>query len=102
DAGCGSGIHSLAALRLGARRVYSFDYDRDSVNCAREVKRRFAPAADWTIEQGSMLDKGYIDSLGKFDVVYSWGVLHHTGDMWRALDLICVPASQLLMISIYN
>ena len=29
DIGCGSGIHSLAALRLGAERVISFDYDRE-------------------------------------------------------------------------
>ena len=26
-----------------------------------------------------------IESMGSFDFVYSWGVLHHTGDMYRAL-----------------
>jgi 2-polyprenyl-6-hydroxyphenyl methylase/3-demethylubiquinone-9 3-methyltransferase len=102
DAGCGSGIHSLAAIRLGAARVVSFDYDLQSIGCSQEMKRRFAPDANWTIERGSALDESYLRSLGKFDTVYSWGVLHHTGHMWAAIDLITIPVSDLLFISIYN
>ena len=102
DVGCGSGIHSLAAVRLGAVRVVSFDYDQDSVNCTAEMKRRFAPSSNWTIERGSVLDESYIRSLGKFDVVYSWGVLHHTGDMWEALELVSLPCSDRLFIAIYD
>ena len=33
-----------------------------------------------------MLDREYLARLGQFDVVYSWGVLHHTGAMWQALE----------------
>jgi 2-polyprenyl-6-hydroxyphenyl methylase/3-demethylubiquinone-9 3-methyltransferase len=102
DVGSGSGIHSLAAVRLGATNVHSFDYDQDSVECTRELKRRFAPKANWTIEQGSALDESYMRSLGLFDVVYSWGVLHHTGDMWRALNLVVLAVRETLMIAIYN
>ena len=102
DIGSGSGIHSLAAVRLGAARVRSFDYDQDSVNCTAEMKRRFAPDANWTVEQGSALDENFIRSLGQFDVVYSWGVLHHTGDMWKALDMATIPATNTLMVAIYN
>src|SRR5689334_15093694 len=38
DIGCGSGIHSLAALRLGADKVVAFDYDDDSVATSRKVR----------------------------------------------------------------
>jgi SAM-dependent methyltransferase len=102
DVGSGSGIHSLAALRLGASRVLSFDYDSKSVSCTSELKRRFAPTADWQVETGSALDEAYLHSLGQFDIVYAWGVLHHTGAMWKSFDLITSPAAHTLMIAVYN
>ncbi len=43
DVGSGSGLFSLAAMRLGADRVHSFDYDPQSVGCTKELKRRFPP-----------------------------------------------------------
>src|SRR3954453_10925637 len=85
DIGSGSGLFSLAAVRLGAERVHSFDFDPSSVGCTLELRRRYGADADWAVEQGSALDTAYLARLGTFDVVYSWGVLHHTGDMWRAL-----------------
>ena len=86
DIGSGSGLFSLVARRLGAR-VHSFDYDPHSVACTKELRRRYFPGdAEWTVEGGSALDADYLKSLGEFDVVYSWGVLHHTGQMWQALD----------------
>lgn len=104
DVGCGSGIHSLAALHLGADRVHSCDYDQDSVDCTKRLRQEFAPGSPWTVERGSALDLGYLQSLGKFDVVYSWGVLHHTGDMWKALEYITIPLQTRgrLFIAIYN
>ncbi|HVG33480.1 MAG TPA: class I SAM-dependent methyltransferase [Pyrinomonadaceae bacterium] len=104
DIGSGSGLFSLAARRLGAR-VHSFDYDTESVACAQELKGRFfAGDADWKIERGSVLDVDYIAGLGQFDIVYSWGVLHHTGAMWRALENAAVPVAEggRLFIAIYN
>jgi len=70
-----------------------------------ELKRRyFTDDARWQIEQGSVLDREYLRSLGLFDVVYSWGVLHHTGAMWAALDNAAgvVKPSGSLFIAIYN
>ena len=104
DIGCGSGLHSLSARMLGAK-VHSFDYDVRSVNCTRFLKEKFFNSdGDWKVEEGSALDERYISSLGKFDIVYSWGVLHHTGDMWNALDLASVPVNPdgILYIAIYN
>lgn len=105
DIGSGSGLFSLCARRLGAR-VYSFDYDPQSVACTAELKRRYFPDdANWTVKEGSVLDRDYLQSLGTFDIVYSWGVLHHTGAMWQALDnaqLLVNPKGGRLFIAIYN
>ncbi len=105
DAGSGSGLFSLAAARLGAARVVSFDYDPSSVGCTLELKQRHGPPdASWTIAQASALDAAYVEGLGRFDIVYSWGVLHHTGDMWSALANVssAVAGGGRLFISIYN
>ncbi|MFL6375496.1 MAG: class I SAM-dependent methyltransferase [Pyrinomonadaceae bacterium] len=104
DIGSGSGLFSLAARRMGAR-VHSFDYDSSSFACTQELRNRYFPNdADWRVEQGSALDAGYLRSLGKFDVVYSWGVLHHTGAMWQALENAVIPNKKggKLFIAIYN
>jgi 2-polyprenyl-3-methyl-5-hydroxy-6-metoxy-1,4-benzoquinol methylase len=105
DAGSGSGLFSLAAARLGAARVHSFDYDPESVAATAEMKRRFGrPDVAWTVEGGDILDSAYVGSLGKWDVVYSWGVLHHTGRMWEAIANACdlVAPGGVLFIAIYN
>jgi 2-polyprenyl-3-methyl-5-hydroxy-6-metoxy-1,4-benzoquinol methylase len=104
DIGSGSGLFSLAARRLGAR-VHSFDYDPHSVACTTELRRRYFQGDDsWKIEEGSALDADYVKSLGKFDVVYSWGVLHHTGEMWKALENAQLPVAPggRLFVAIYN
>lgn len=104
DAGCGSGLFSLAARNLGAK-VRSFDYDKDSVATTKSLRDRFRPDdSDWRIEEGSLLDRAWLDGLGEFDVVYCWGVLHHTGSMWEAMDNVVarVAPKGRLFISIYN
>lgn len=104
DVGCGSGLFSVAARRLGAR-VHSFDSDPVSVECTELLKRRYyAEDAQWTVRRGSILDSDYVRSLGQWDVVYSWGVLHHTGALWQALENVSslVVRGGLLYLAIYN
>ncbi|TMR97280.1 class I SAM-dependent methyltransferase [Nonomuraea basaltis] len=103
DVGCGSGLFSLAASRMGAK-VHAFDYDPASVAACMEIRQRYAPDSDWTVEQGSVIDEAYIQSLGTYDIVYAWGVLHHTGAMWRAIEAASalVAPEGSLYIAIYN
>lgn len=104
DVGSGSGMFSLAARSLGAT-VRSFDYDAASAACTASMRDRFFPDdPNWRVEEGSILDRAYVERLGKYDVVYAWGVLHHTGSLWQALDnvtLTVAPGGQ-LFVSIYN
>jgi len=87
DIGSGSGLHRLAALRLGAARVAAFDYDPRSVEATTKTLSAHAPGARWTAEQGDILSPPRAGE--RFDVVYSYGVLHHTGDMWTAIGNAC-------------
>ena len=104
DIGSGSGLSSLVMHQLGAE-VVSFDYDMDSVACTEELRRRYAPdATNWQVMQGSALDPAFMAGLGQFDLVYSWGVLHHTGAMWPAIDLAIprVSPDGALLLALYN
>jgi 2-polyprenyl-6-hydroxyphenyl methylase/3-demethylubiquinone-9 3-methyltransferase len=104
DLGSGSGLSSLAARNLGAT-VVSVDYDPGCVACAEELKARFwKEDAQWRILEGSALDRAFLRELGRFDIVYSWGVLHHTGAMWQALENVVdlVEDGGTVFLAIYN
>lgn len=106
DAGCGSGLFSLAALRLGAE-VTAFDFDPDSVLTTRALIAAEGPpdaVERVTVLHGSVLDEGFLAGLGRFDVVYSWGVLHHTGAMWDACRTVAtaVRPGGALIIALYH
>jgi SAM-dependent methyltransferase len=100
DVGCGSGLHSLAALRLGARQVHAVDLDPEAVRTTRAVLERFRGGAGWTAEVRSVFD---LDDERRYDIVYSWGVLHHTGSMWEALEKVSglVAIDGLLAVALY-
>ena len=85
DVGSGSGLHSLAFHLSGAANVVSFDYDERSVKATRSLWNQAERPSNWTVCRGSVLDGAFVRSLGSFDIVYAWGVLHHTGDMWAAV-----------------
>jgi len=104
DIGCGSGIHSLAMIQAGAAKLFSFDYDIESVNATRRLHEREGKPGHWTVTQGSILDENFVGSVPKADIVYSWGVLHHTGQMWPAIKAAAtmVKDGGLFYIAIYT
>lgn len=104
DIGSGSGLSSLAFLEMGAD-VTAFDYDQDSVECTISLlSERAPPAAKWHVSKGSVLDIEFMQSLRSFDLVYSWGVLHHTGAMWQSMDNAATAVNDggILLIALYN
>ncbi len=103
DIGCGSGIHSLAALQMGAATVHAIDLDPDSVSTTRSVLETYWDKNNYQIEKMNIFDVN-TDLFPKFDIVYSWGVLHHTGDMWGAIEKTAsfIRPGGVLAIAIYR
>jgi len=104
DVGCGSGLSSRAALDAGAARIVGFDRDPDSVRAAERVREMSGNPPHWTILRGSVLDDAFIASLGRAEIVYAWGVLHHTGRMWDAVERASrlVADGGLLYLALYT
>ena len=106
DVGCGSGIFSLGAINLDAKKVISFDIDYFSIEATRLIKEKYLnKKTDWEIFKGNILDKELVKKLsGTGDIVYAWGVLHHTGDMYQAIKNTCelVKPNGYLILAIYN
>jgi 2-polyprenyl-6-hydroxyphenyl methylase/3-demethylubiquinone-9 3-methyltransferase len=103
DVGCGAGLSMIAALRLGARRVDGMDLDPQAVDTARTLLSQHAAPDQWSVCQRSILDLAS-EPPGQYDVVHSWGVLHHTGDMWRALGIACAQVAPrgVLCVALYR
>lgn len=103
DIGCGSGLHSASAALLGAEAVYATDIDPDCIAVTSDTVRRFLPDTSRVqVRQASILDPAA--GLPQADIVYSWGVLHHTGSMYRAIEAAAklVRPGGLFVIAIYN
>lgn len=104
DIGCGSGLHSLAALHSGAAKICSFDVDADAVATTKKLREISGDPTHWQVLQGSILDDQFLRAIEPADIVYSWGVLHHTGNMWLALDnaVKLMQKDALLYIALYD
>lgn len=105
DIGCGSGLHSVSAVLLGAESVHALDIDPDCIEVTQYTQQRFLPPhSPMTVQQASILDPVTVQQLPQVDIVYSWGVLHHTGQMYPAIKAAAslVKPDGLFVIAIYN
>ena len=111
DLGCGSGLSSLAFRLLGAN-VVSADVQEESLEAARRMQSIFSPAlnpegqedtSQWSFAKLSALDAWSLAAFQPVDVVYTWGVLHHTGDVWQAIHNAQLPLAEdgLLIVAVY-
>ena len=103
DVGCGSGIFAIAASIAGARKVIGIDVSKASIETCADNMRKFGGQRDIVFYHKSIFDPD-VTQLGKFDIVYSWGVLHHTGNMYKAIDIasdLAGPGS-LFVVALYN
>jgi predicted RNA methylase len=103
DIGCGSGLHALAAIQLGARRLMAIDIDPDCIGTTRTLISNNNVSVPWSVETKSVFE---LDAKrqGVFDIVYAWGVLHHTGSMWEAVNKAAsmVAPHGLLVVALYR
>jgi len=104
DIGCGSGLFSIAAHRLGAAKVVGIDVNSRCIEIARANRDLLAPGAPIEFHIASVLDAERLKGFGTFDLVYAWGSLHHTGAMWNAVHNVvgCVAPGATLVLAIYN
>ncbi|MEK6948743.1 MAG: class I SAM-dependent methyltransferase [Nanoarchaeota archaeon] len=104
DIGCGSGLFSLSAYQLGAKNVISFDVDKYSVECCEYLRDKVSKPENWQVYHGSILDDKFLATIPNADIVYSWGVLHHTGNMWAAIANAAkkIKEGGYFYIAIYN
>jgi 2-polyprenyl-3-methyl-5-hydroxy-6-metoxy-1,4-benzoquinol methylase len=104
DAGCGSGVFSIAAYQMGAD-VTAFDIEEDALKNLEILKNRFQVDSNHIKSfYSDILDENNLTSLGQFDLVMCWGVAHHTGNLWQAINNIskCVKLNGLIHLGIYN
>ncbi len=110
DIGFGQGLSLMTAAALGARSVGCDINPKCQAALAQNL--RFFPELSQAppVVVGSILDPAVVEALRKaipsasYDVVHSWGVLHHTGDLHRAIgNAACLVSPHgHLVVAIYN
>jgi len=94
-----------AASDEGFVRVVGFECDPECLGVGKQVVGRFAKKADnVSLVWGDVLDKKFVQFLGKFSFVYAWGSLHHTGMMWQGIANAAEPVMDdgVFVLAIYN
>jgi 2-polyprenyl-3-methyl-5-hydroxy-6-metoxy-1,4-benzoquinol methylase len=100
DAGCGGGRWSVALARLGAK-VTAIDFSEAGLERTRALCE---PLGEIETMRVNLLDPPEELRGRRFDMVYSYGVLHHTGDTFGALANVVplVADDGLLFLYLYG
>jgi SAM-dependent methyltransferase len=104
DIGYGQGLSLIIAAQMGAK-VLGIDVDKDNIEALRRVQQVVGYPEVIPTCCASILDEGFVNEhRGRFDIVHSWGVLHHTGDMRKAIENACALVAEggHFICSIYN
>jgi SAM-dependent methyltransferase len=105
DIGFGQGLGLYNSQALGAN-VLGIDLDPDCKNALESTQKYFPGSSIPKVEIASILNENIQDvlSIKKFDIVHSWGVLHHTGNMALAIKnaIKLVDSKGYFIIAIYN
>ena len=104
DAGSGIGLYSLVASELEPSQIVSFDYDLEMVSMTNQIKKLAKNKVPWDVFHGSITDYEFLKTLEHFDYIYCWGVVHHTGEMWKSIENIIklVKNDGYIYFGIYN
>jgi 2-polyprenyl-3-methyl-5-hydroxy-6-metoxy-1,4-benzoquinol methylase len=104
DIGYGQGLSLIAAAQMGAN-VLGIDVDKDNIDALRRVLQASGYPEFIETQSVSILNEVFVyEHRGCFDIVHSWGVLHHTGDMRKAIENACALVAEggHFICSIYN
>jgi 2-polyprenyl-3-methyl-5-hydroxy-6-metoxy-1,4-benzoquinol methylase len=99
EIGCGMGLHSLELARRGAE-VHAVDLTETAVEATRARMKEFEVEAD--VRQADAESLPYDDRT--FDLVWSWGVIHHsarTARVVREIARVTKPGGQ-TRVMVYN
>ena len=98
DAGCGNGRWSWVLCKLGAN-VTAFDQSSSGVKTALQLNGDFP---SFKAFQANILED--LGMPKQFDLVWSFGVVHHTGNSWLAIQNIaaCVKHGGYLYLMVYG
>jgi ubiquinone/menaquinone biosynthesis C-methylase UbiE len=99
DGGCGTGVCS-AALSAVAQRVVSLDISEDSLRVGEKIIQELS-LDNVNFVEGSLVAIPFFD--GTFDLVFSWGAIHHTSHPVQALDELCrvLKTKGVLILAVY-